>query len=146
MIVVDTSIIAHLWIPSQYSDLTKQLLTIDRDWISPYLWKSEFRNVVFKYLRKDLIEKNKALEITSFAEEFMLHREYEVPSKEIVSLGINSKLSAYDCEFVCLAKLKDVNLITLDREISKEFPKIAHYLPDYLKLHYLIHYSAPEIG
>ena len=135
MIVVDTSIIAHLWIPSQYSDLTKQLLTIDRDWISPYLWRSEFRNVVFKYLCKDIIERDKAIEIISFAEEFMLHREYEVPSKEIVSLGMKSKLSAYDCEFVCLAKLKDVDLVTLDRDIAKEFPKFAHYLPDFTKAH-----------
>ncbi len=135
MIVVDTSVITHLWVPSQYSDLAKQLLKIDRDWISPYLWRSEFRNVVLKYLRRDLFEEEKAVEITSFAEEFMLHREYEVPSKEIISLGVNCKLSAYDCEFVCLAKLKDVNLITLDREIAKEFPKFAHFLPDFLTAH-----------
>ena len=133
MIVVDTSVITHLWIPTQFSDMSKELLRIDRDWISPFLWRSEFRNVIFKHLRKELLEKTKALEVTGFAEEFMLHREYEVPSKEIISLGQTCKLSAYDCEFVCLAKLKGVKLITLDKAIASEFPKVAHYLPEYLK-------------
>ena len=53
MIVVDTNVIAYLFIKGDYSDNAMKLLKSDPVWIVPYLWKSEFRNVLTLYIRQN---------------------------------------------------------------------------------------------
>jgi predicted nucleic acid-binding protein len=55
----------------------------------------------------------------------MQDREYEIASHQVLSLVITSTCSAYDCEFIALAKDLDVPLITVDRQILSQFPEIA---------------------
>jgi predicted nucleic acid-binding protein len=55
MIVVDTNVIAYLYLTGEYSDLSERLLEHDPDWMAPRLWRSEFRNVLALYLRKELL-------------------------------------------------------------------------------------------
>lgn len=43
----------------------------------------------------------------------------------MVRLAARSGCSAYDCEFVTLARDLDVRLVTLDRQILRSFPKLA---------------------
>ena len=68
MIVVDTNILAHFWLPSDQTELCEQLFQWDPDWVAPVLWKSEFRNVVTLYMRKTLIDLPEALQISEKAE------------------------------------------------------------------------------
>jgi hypothetical protein len=74
-------------------------------WIAPNLWKSEFRNVLALYLRKNILTFDEILMITQQAESLMLENEYEVSSIQILHLVNTSNCSAYECEFVALAKL-----------------------------------------
>lgn len=133
MIVVDTNIIAHAWLPSEYSDSVKTLLKIDHEWITPILWRSEFRSILAKLIRKQLISESKAIEVLEEAEKQMISREFIVPSKNVISIIKRSRLSAYDSEFVALAKIKGVNLVTLDKDIIRDFPSIAVHLNDFIK-------------
>ncbi|MBF0543225.1 MAG: type II toxin-antitoxin system VapC family toxin [Candidatus Riflebacteria bacterium] len=133
MIVVDTNIIAHTWLPSEIKEKIQTLIRIDHDWIAPILWRSEFRSVLSKYIRKGLLSEIKANELAELAEEQMTNREYNVPTKEIISIIKNSKLSAYDSEFVALSKIRKIKMVTLDKEISKEFPLIVFTLEDFIK-------------
>jgi predicted nucleic acid-binding protein len=55
----------------------------------------------------------------------MAEREYTVPSASVLGLVPNSSCSAYDCEFVALAKQLSVKLVTEDKRILAEFPEIA---------------------
>jgi predicted nucleic acid-binding protein len=41
MIVVDTNILAYLYLNSDKSSQTERLLTLEPKWIAPRLWKSE---------------------------------------------------------------------------------------------------------
>jgi predicted nucleic acid-binding protein len=68
MIVADTNIISYLLLPTSYSDSVDKLFTLDPAWIAPSLWKSEFRNVLALYLRKELITFDKALQLQETAE------------------------------------------------------------------------------
>jgi len=45
-----------------------------------------------------------------------------------------SDCSAYDCEYVALAQDLDVPLVTTDRQVLREFPKIAVSLEKFVKL------------
>ena len=122
MIVADTNIISYLLLPSSYSDSTDQLFTLEPDWIAPTLWKSEFRNVLALYLRKEIITFEKALQLQETAESIMANHEYNVSSSHILNLVNKSNCSAYDCEFVALAKYKNIPLITQDKKVLREFP------------------------
>jgi len=125
MIVVDTNIIAHLWLPSDDTEICEQLFQWDPEWLAPVLWKSEFRSVVTLYLRKKLIDLGQAIEITAGAEEQMQEREFHVNSVQVYSLADKSECSSYDCEFISLAYELDIKLITLDKQILRSFPERA---------------------
>ena len=130
MIVVDTNLIAYLAMPSPYTEAAERLLVRDPEWVVPVLWRSEFRNVLALYLRKGLIRFEQALDIQAEMESLFQGREYEVASLEVLSLVNQSKCSAYDCEFVALAKGLGVRLVTMDRKLAACFPDTATLLTD----------------
>ena len=130
MIVVDTNVIAYLALPSPYTGAAERLFREDPEWAAPVLWRSEFRNVLAHYLRKGLIRFEQALEIQAEMESLFREREYEVPSLEILSLVNRSDCSAYDCEFVALARGLGVPLVTMDRKLAASFPDTVTRLAD----------------
>ncbi|WP_026603557.1 type II toxin-antitoxin system VapC family toxin [Methylomonas sp. 11b] len=132
MIVADTNTIAYLYLNSEKSAQAEQLLRQEAQWIAPNLWKSEFRNVLALYLRKNLLALDDALRIVRQAETLLQQNEYEVSSAQVLQLVASSDCSAYDCEFVALAKLLNVPLITADRKVQKAFPEIARTIEDFL--------------
>ncbi|MDJ0588832.1 MAG: hypothetical protein QNJ72_02395 [Pleurocapsa sp. MO_226.B13] len=46
----------------------------------------------------------------------------------------NSKCSAYDCEYVALARQLEIDLVTADRKILAEFPSTAISLSSFSSL------------
>jgi predicted nucleic acid-binding protein len=131
MIVVDTNVLAYLFIEGDYSEKARELLKADSVWLAPFLWRSEFRNVLTLYVRKNILSKDDALKILNEAEGFMFGNEYVLNSFEIMELVAKSKCSAYDCEFVALAKRLGVDLYTSDKKVLSEFPQIASSLKSF---------------
>lgn len=125
MIVADTNIISYLFLPTPFSGHASRLYQTDPDWAAPTLWRSEFRNVLALYMRQKIISFSQALVIQGEAEALMADREYHVPSASILNLVDSSNCSAYDCEFVALAQLLSVKLVTADKKILNEFPEVA---------------------
>jgi len=125
MIVADTNILAYLYLPSEYTPLTEQLLQKDSSWATPVLWRSEFRNILAVYLRKGLLSFEQAYSIQTEAEQLLGANEFEVDSFNVLTVANSSALSAYDSEFVALAKSLDVPLVTLDKKVLNEFPDTA---------------------
>ena len=125
MIVVDTNIITYLYLPTEYTELAERLLEQDPDWVAPTLWRSELRNVLAHYLRKQLLTFDAAYAIQTEAEALLSEREYEPDSYEVLRLVEASDCSAYDCEFVALAKRLGTQLVTMDKKILKAFPEVG---------------------
>ncbi len=125
MIVVDTNVIASLWLPNDMDEWVYMVLKKDSDWMAPLLWRSEFRNVLSIYLRKNILELPVVLQAIEEAEQLMVANEFEVNSTQVMSLVSDSSCSAYDCEFVALADDLNVQLVTFDKKIIREFPSIA---------------------
>ena len=132
MIVVDTNIISYFYISSDHSDLAEKLLTKDPQWKAPVLWRSEFRSVLGQYLRKELLQLDEVLMILQQAEKLMSDGEYGITSSQVMQLVNSSTCSPYDCEFVALAQHLDVPLITEDKKVIREFPKIAMSMDAFL--------------
>ena len=125
MIVVDTNVIAYLFVQGVRTTEAEDILSKDSDWIAPYLWRSEFRNVLALYVRQALISLKDANILVREAEALMNGKEYEVSSEKVLQLADASKCSAYDCEFVALAEQLGVELVTSDKKILMAFPNTA---------------------
>ena len=125
MIVVDTNIIAYLYISGERSQQAEQILSIDANWNAPVLWRSEFRNVLSRYLHRGTLSLDETLLIIRQAEELLSNKEYQISSAHIMRLVHSSNCSSYDCEFVALAQYLSVSLITADKKILRQFPGIA---------------------
>jgi len=125
MIIVDTNIIGYLYLTSDRSARAEQALLKDPQWSAPLLWRSELRNVLAVYIRKELLTLLEAQQIMEAASRLMQDREYEVTSHQVLSLVAASTCSAYDCEFIALAKDLDTPLVTIDKQILNQFPDIA---------------------
>ena len=123
--VVDTNIVAYFYISGEKSLQAEQLLTFDSLWNAPILWRSEFRSVLMLYIGQDHLSIEDAQSIMNEAEDFLSGNEYEVNSFEIFDLVSSSNCSAYDCEFVALAKRLGLDSYTSDKKVLKEFPEIA---------------------
>lgn len=125
MIVVDTNVIAGMWVPNDTEEQIYKVLRKDSDWIAPLLWRSEFRNVLSVYLRKNIFNFSTVLLALEEAENLMKAGEFEVNSTQVMSLVVSSSCSAYDCEFVALANDLAIPLVTFDEKIVREYPDIA---------------------
>jgi len=125
MIVVYTNVIAYPFIEGEHTQQAKKLYLYDSNWITPFLWRSEFRNIVAFYIRKEHLTLSNAQLLVSEAEHLMHGREYDVGSNDILDLVSKSRCSAYDCEFVALAKNLSIKLYTTDKQILGDFPNIA---------------------
>nr|VFJ92002.1 MAG: Predicted nucleic acid-binding protein, contains PIN domain [Candidatus Kentron sp. H]VFJ92294.1 MAG: Predicted nucleic acid-binding protein, contains PIN domain [Candidatus Kentron sp. H]VFK01430.1 MAG: Predicted nucleic acid-binding protein, contains PIN domain [Candidatus Kentron sp. H] len=130
MIVVDTNIISYLLLATPYSDSADALFQSDPAWAAPVLWRSELRNVLALYLRKEIITLEKALHVQENAE--AITTEFHIPSGHVLALVRESNCSAYDCEFVALAHQLGVRLVTQDKKILQEFPATSVSITGFL--------------
>jgi predicted nucleic acid-binding protein len=110
---------------SEHSIRAEQVLAKDPEWAAPLLWRSQLRNVLALYLRKDLLSLGDAQQIMEAAMDLLRDREFEVTSFHVLELVAASTCSAYDCEYVALAQTLGVPLVTVDRQILSQFPMLA---------------------
>lgn len=128
MIVADTNVIAHLLIPSPFTVMAERVYAQDPEWLTPALWRSEFRSVLSLYVRRALLTLDKAIALQDEADDLLRGNEFEVISADVLSLARDSGCSAYDCEFVALARFVGVPLVTADRRLAQAFPQYARTL------------------
>ena len=123
MIVVDTNVIAYVLLPGAHSELARAAIARDPVWAAPLLWRSELRNVLATYLRREHLTLAEAARIQATAESFVEGREFAVDSATVLELAASSGCSAYDCEFIALARALDVDCVTSDRALAGAFPE-----------------------
>ena len=125
MIVVDTNVVAYLYLPGDHTEKAEALLEQDPDWAAPLLWRSEFRNILAGYMRRKTLTFEAARDVQLEAENLLAGAEHEVDSRLVLGLVRDSDCSAYDCEFVALAMTLGAKLVTMDTKLLKAFPKYA---------------------
>jgi predicted nucleic acid-binding protein len=125
LIVVDSNVLAYLYLPGEYSAAAEALLKRDSEWAAPVLWRSEFRNILAGYMRSKALTFEQAHELQTEAESLLTGFEYDVDSRTVLELVRDSDCSAYDCEFVALALKLDTHLVTMDRKLLRAFPARA---------------------
>lgn len=125
MIVVDSNIIAYLYLPGVFSTAAEKLLNDEPEWAAPVLWRSELRNILTGYFRRGDLTLAQAMAIQAEAEALMAGNEFDVESDAVFELVQASNCSAYDCEFIALARMLGAKLVTMDGKLLKAFPDKA---------------------
>ena len=134
MIVVDANIIAYLFIPGEHSEIVERVLKRDSKWAVPLLWRSEFCNILYKYIRFKKMGIETAVKTAEAAQRFLSAAEFAVSFYKVLELASQTSCSAYDCEYVVLASDLRVPLLTTDKKLLKTFPKIAMPCDHYVKI------------
>ena len=129
MIVVDTNVLAYLYLPGEFTAAAESLLVQDADWAAPILWRSEFRNILAGYVRRKELTFDQAISLQNEVESLLEGAEFEVESRAVLELVRDSECSAYDCEFIALAMKLNTKLITMDKKLLRAFPMHAMALP-----------------
>ncbi len=125
MIVVDSNVLAYLYLPGEYTAAAEALLEQDSDWAAPILWRSEFRNILAGYMRRKAITVEQAYSLQREAESLLEGAEFEVESLAVLELVRDSDCAAYDCEFIALAMRLDTIMVTRNKKLLRAFPKRA---------------------
>ena len=125
MIVADSNLLVYLLLPGEHTDIAEAVLSRDSEWAAPPLWRSEFRNVLALYLRRGLLSLDTALDSFAEAERVLQNREYAPDTSAVMRLVAGSDCSAYDCEFVAVARDLSVPLVTSDGKLLREFATTA---------------------
>ena len=122
MIVVDSNVLAYLYLPGERTADAEALLEQGPEWAAPVLWRSEFRNILAGYTRRKTLTFEQACSLQSEAEDLLSGLEFEVDSRAVLELVRDSDCSAYDCEFIALAIKLDTKLVTADKKVLRAFP------------------------
>lgn len=123
MIVVDTNVIAYLYLEGEFTQKARAVYKNDSIWSAPYLWRSEFRNILAVYLRRNILTLEECQRHIDSASRLLQNNEFEIDSDDILQLVDSCNLSAYDCEYIVLAQKLSLKLVTNDKKILKEFPQ-----------------------
>lgn len=123
MIVVDSNVLAYLYLPGEYTADAEALLERDAEWAAPVLWRSELRNILAGCMRRKSLTFDQACSLQSEAERLLMGLEFEVDSSAVLELVRSSDCSAYDCEFIALAIKLNTKLVTMDKKLLRAFPK-----------------------
>lgn len=133
MIVVDSNVIAYCWVNGPLTALAQSVRVKDSDWHVPILWRSEMRSILTGYLRDGSLNASQIARVMDAAENALAGTEHLVPSALVFEIAGKSRLSAYDCEFIVLASVLSVPLVTADKAVLKAFPHQALTMKTFLK-------------
>ena len=126
MIVADNTLLCHFFLRSKLGDLARQVRERDCDWIVPSLWRAEFANVIAKAHRAcpdDPLDGY--LQAWDNAFTTMVPCERPVDFHEIIRLGTERRITAYDAHYAHLALKFRIPLVTEDTALQKAFPGTA---------------------
>jgi predicted nucleic acid-binding protein len=125
VIVVDTNLVAYLLIDGTNTRTAERVLESDDEWCASVLWRSELRNVLARRMRDGDCDLPDAVEAWHLAATLLAGREFQPNGEHVLRLAASSRCSAYDCEFVAVARDLGVPLVTFDREVIRRFGQVA---------------------
>jgi predicted nucleic acid-binding protein len=129
MIVVDSSVVFALVVPRDaYHLMALAARQRDADWHAPILFRSEFRSVAAGHLRRGEPLSNV---LAGAANAELAVQAHHVTDQEVFAVIHESPLSAYDAEYVALARRLGCSLVTTDKQVLDHYPNLAIRLEDF---------------
>lgn len=131
MIVVDTNVITYLVIAGDQTAQARLVKSKDATWMVPVLWQHEFINVLSTHVKHSILTIPQAKTAWTYSNRILNQTTYEVDMENALQLSVEQKISAYDAQFVTLAKKLGCPFITADKNLQKTFAE-ALSMQDFL--------------
>ncbi len=125
MIVVDTNVMVYLLLGGEHGEDAALLFERDPEWAAPVILTSELRNVLLGYVRRGDLTADQANAMCDDASEVLRGRTATVASGQVLDVALECGLSAYNAEFVALARTLGVPLVTLDGAMLRDAGDVA---------------------
>ena len=125
MIVVDTNVMVDRLVGGENGADAALLFESDPEWAAPTLLVSELRNVLLGYVRRGDLRADQAKAMYDDAAEILGGRITSVEGSQVIDIALECDLTAYDAEFVALARELGVALATSDKAILKGAADVA---------------------
>ena len=133
MIVADTNVVSYMYFDHpEYTPVVKKLLQSDKDWAAPLLWRSEFCHVIHKQVRANHVHEDEMCELLNYVTRDISIQDVKPDYHEALTLAYHTGCTSYDCEYISVANILDIPLITFDKKLLRTFPNIAMQPADYL--------------
>lgn len=128
MIVVDVNVVAYFFIQGDRTDEARALFSEDPDWRLPTLWRHEYLNVLATFLRQGGAEVSEVLALWRQSIEWFAPGEQPADMEAALTLAGENRISAYDAQYVVLARQIETVCVTADQRLLKAFPKATRPL------------------
>ncbi len=125
MIVVDANVIVYAFTPCEMTARARAVIEGAGGVLVPRLWRQECANALVVIARKGLLSAKQAKQAFAEALSTFVIREREVDPQQALDGALSSGLSAYDSEYVTLARELRCRLVTNDMRVLKAVPDIA---------------------
>jgi predicted nucleic acid-binding protein len=131
MIVVDSNTIAYFFIEGEHSALAHQVRAKDANWVVPALWRHEFLNILAIYAQQGGLSLEACQDILAASVELLQRGETPVEMAQVLSLAVENGISAYDAQFVWLARTRGARCVIQDEGLLRKFPDVAVSMQDF---------------
>lgn len=118
MIVVDTNLLVYYYVEGPFSEEVRRVRLRDPEWVVPPLWRSEFLNVMWQYVRQSVFSEEDALRRFREAER-IVQIEASPPAERVLGLAVQHNMTAYDATYAALARLLRVQHVTYDQQVLR---------------------------
>ena len=125
MIVVDTNVMVRLLMGGVDGTDAAVLFERETEWAAPRILVSELHNVLIGFVRRGALTSEQAKAMSDDAAVVLGGRIASVSGHQVIDVALECGLSAYDAEFVTLARVLGVPLATLDNEVLRGAADVA---------------------
>ncbi len=133
MIVADTNVMVRLLVGGQEGSDAAKLLRKDSEWAAPRLLLSELSNVLVGFVRRGALSPDQAKAMSDDASTVLGDRISGPSGPQVIETALECGLTAYDAEFVVLARSLGVPLVTSDNDILQGARDVAVSLQTQVK-------------
>ena len=120
MKVVDTNVLAGLFIEGPFSASARALYGHDADWHSEPFILIEFTNVLATLIRAGRLTREAGVALVDRAQAVLADGLHEVDHGSALAIAAGQSVSAYDARFLCVALALGSRLVTEDAALRRK--------------------------
>ena len=132
MVLVDTNVIAPLYVRSARTEAVEELFARDAVWRTEPLALIELSNVLITYERSRYITAATARDCLNRAAAFLQPQLFRVSHQAALEAALDYRVTACDARFLALADQLGIRLITEDARLRAAAPALTQSLAEAL--------------
>jgi predicted nucleic acid-binding protein len=132
MVLVDTNVIAPLYVRSARTEAVEELFARDAVWRTEPLALIELSNILITYERSRYITAATARDCLNRAAAFLQPQLFRVSHQAALEAALDYRVTAYDARFLALADQLGIRLITEDARLRAAAPALTQSLAEVL--------------